>query len=53
MLHNLTTIVGLVVVQYRILDQMEIMKTVQMKNVMMNMLKMLMTNAMEMMGMLK
>ena len=36
-----------------ILDQMEMMKTVQMKNVMMNMVKMLMMNAMEMMGMLK
>ena len=27
MLHNLTTVVGLVAVQYRILDQMEMMKT--------------------------
>ena len=53
MLHSLTTVVGLVVVQYRILDQMEMMKTVQMKNVMMNMVKMLMMNAMEMMRMLK
>ena len=53
MLHSLTMVVGLVVVQYRILDQMEMMKTMQMKNVMMNVLKMLMMNAMEMMGMLK
>ena len=53
MLHNLTTVVGQVAVQYRILDQMEMMKTVQMKKVMMNMMKMLMMNVMEMMGMLK
>ena len=52
-MHNLTIVVGLVVVQYRILDQMEMMKTVQMKKVMMNMMKMLMMNVMEMMGMLK
>ena len=53
MLHNLTTVVGLVAVQYRILDQMEMMKTVQIKKVMMNTMKMLMMNVMEMMGMLK
>ena len=53
MLHSLTMVVGLVVVQYRILDQMDMIKTVQMKNVMMNMVKMLTMNAMEMMGMLK
>ena len=53
MLHNLTTVVGLVAVQYRKLDQMEMRKTVQMKKVITNMMKMLMMNVMEMMGMLK
>ena len=48
MLHNLTTVVGLVAVQYRILDQMEMMKTAPMKKVMMNMMKMLMMNVMKM-----
>ena len=54
MLHSLTTVVGLVVVQYRILDQMAMMKIMQMKNLIMNMVKISMMNAMEMMmGMLK
>ena len=53
MSHSLTTVVGLAVVQYQILDQMEMMKIMQMKNVMMNMVKMLMMKAMEMMGVLK
>ena len=50
MLHNLTMVVGLVAVQYRILtdvEYMEIMKTVNMKKLMMNLMKMLMTNLME------
>ena len=48
MLHNLTMVVGLVAVQYRIPDQMEMMKTAQMKKVMMNMMKTLIMNVMEM-----
>ena len=48
MLHNLTMVVGLLAVQYRIPDQMEMMKTAQMKKVMMNMMKTLMMNVMEM-----
>ena len=43
MLHNLTTVVGLVAVQYRILEYMEMMKTALMKKLM----KMLMMNLMK------
>ena len=52
MLHNLIKVVGLVPVQYRIQDKMEMMKTVLMKKVMMNMMKTLMMNVLEMMKML-
>ena len=41
MLQNLTMVVGLVAVQYRILEYMEMIKTALMKKLMMN-LKMLM-----------
>ena len=47
MLKNLTVVVGLVVVQYWILEYMEMMKAVLMKKLMMNLMKMLMTNLME------
>ena len=40
-------VVGLVAVQYRILEYMEMMKTVLMKKLMMNLMKMLMMNKME------
>ena len=41
-------ILGLAAIQYRILEFLEMMKTVLMKKVMMNMMKMLMMNVMEM-----
>ena len=41
-------VVGLVAVQYRILEFFELMKTALMKKVMMNMMKMLMMTIMEM-----
>ena len=47
MLQNLTMVVGLVAVQYRILEYMEMMKTELMKKLMMNLTKMLMMNLME------
>ena len=47
MLQNLTIAVGLVAVQYRILEYMEMMKTVFMKKIMINPMKMLMMNLME------
>ena len=47
MLHNLPMVVGLVVVQYRILEYMEMMKTALMKKLMINLMKMLMMNLME------
>ena len=48
MFHNLTMVVGLVAIQYRILDFLELMKTALMKKVMMNMMKMLMMTVMKM-----
>ena len=47
MLQNLTMIVGLVTVQYWILEYMEMMKTTLMKKLIMNLMKMLMMNLME------
>ena len=44
MLQNLTMVVDLVAVQYRILEYMEMMKTMLMKKLMMNLINMLMMN---------
>ena len=48
MLQNLIMVVGLIAVQYRILEFLEMMKTALMKKLMMNMMKMLMMNVMKM-----
>ena len=40
-------VVGLVAIQYQILEYMEMMKTALMKKLMMNLMKMLMMNLME------
>ena len=50
MLLNLIMVMGLIAIQHRILtdvDYMEMMKTVKMKKLMMNIMKMLMMNLME------
>ena len=46
-LQNLIMVVGLVAVQYQILECMEMMKTVLMKKLMINLMKMLMMNLIE------
>ena len=47
MLHNLSMVVGLVAVQYRILEYMEMMKTTLTKKLMMTLINMLMMNVIE------